>query len=83
MQIRDVAQKCMYFQDLARVKWRGPHYTAEAIKRHISNKDARILDVCGGTGAVAELVSSHGHYIVLPSLMHEAPMSKWKFFSLL
>lgn len=43
-----------YDTDIAHNNWNGPRYTAEAVKRHIpNNKNALILDVCGGTGAVA------------------------------
>lgn len=51
-----------YDTDIAHNDWNGPKYAAEAVKRHIpNNKQALILDVCGGTGAVAVKLRKLGY----------------------
>ncbi len=45
------------FQDSAALGWLGPVLAAKTISKYCPNKNVRILDVCAGTGAVAQEVN--------------------------
>lgn len=52
-----------YESHIAESQYNGPREVA-ALFQEFVKKDAKILDVCAGTGAIGELLSTHGYHSI-------------------